>query len=85
MLISVISRTLLLHQKLGCPSQPPRMGCQERFTCHDNYNRHITGKWCTDCHPKLVCDGGNFKHIMNSLNKDFIGEYAVLMESMQVD
>ena len=46
-------------------------GCQQRFTCHDNYNRHVTEKWCTGGQPKLVCDGGKFRQIMNNLEKVF--------------
>ena len=49
------------------------LGWQQRFTHHDNYNRHVTEKRCTGGQPKLVCDGGMFKHIMNSSEKVFCG------------
>ena len=47
------------------------VGCQQRFTCHDNYERHVTERRCTGGQPKLVCDGGIFEHIMNSSEKVF--------------
>ena len=46
-------------------------GCQQRFTCHDNYERHVTEKRCTCGQPKLVCNSGKFKHKMNSSEKAF--------------
>ena len=48
-------------------------GCQQRFTHHDIYNRHITKRRCNGGRPKLVCSGGKFKHSMNSLEKAFYG------------
>ena len=48
-------------------------GCQQRLTRHDNYERHVTKKWCIGCRPQLVCDGGKFKNIMNSSEKVFYG------------
>ena len=47
--------------------------CQQRFTSHNNYERHVTEKRCTGGQPKLVCDDGKFKHIMNSSEKVFCG------------
>ena len=44
------------------------------WSCHDNYERHITKCRCTGGQPKLVCDGRKFKHIMNSSEKVFYGE-----------
>ena len=49
------------------------MRYQQRFTHHDNYERHITKKRCTGSQPKLVCDGRKLKHIMNSSEKVFYG------------
>ena len=42
------------------------VGCQQRFTHHDNYNRHLTERRCNGGQSKLVCNGRKFKHIMNS-------------------
>ena len=47
--------------------------CQQRFTLHDSYNRHITKRRCNGGQPKLVCDGEKFKHTMNSSEKGFYG------------
>ena len=47
--------------------------CQQRFTCHNTYERHVTERRCTGGQPKLVCDGGKFKHIMNTSEKVFYG------------
>ena len=30
---------------------------QQKFTCHDSYDRHMTNKQCTRGQPKLVCLG----------------------------
>ena len=49
------------------------VGCQQRFTHHNSYERHITERRCTGGQPKLVSDGGKFKHIMNSSEKVFYG------------
>ena len=48
-------------------------GCQQRFTRHDSYNRHVTEKRCTGGQPKLLCPGEKFKRIMNSSEKVFYG------------
>ena len=44
-------------------------GCQQRFTHHNNYERHVIERRCNGGKPKLVCNGGKFKHIMNSSEK----------------
>ena len=49
------------------------MECQQRFSHHDNYERYVTMHRCTSGQPKLVCNGGKFKHIMNSSEKVFYG------------
>ena len=49
------------------------VGCQQRFTRHDSYNRHVTEKRCTGGHPKLLCPGEKFKRIMKSSEKVFYG------------
>ena len=38
--------------------------CQQRFSHHNNYNRHVTKKWCTGRQPNLLCDRGKFKCII---------------------
>ena len=48
-------------------------GCQQKFTRHDNYERHVTRRRCNGGQLKLMCDGGKLKHIMNSLEKVFYG------------
>ena len=48
-------------------------GCQQRFTRHDNYHRHVTEERCTGGQPKLLCPGEKFKRIMNSSEKVFYG------------
>ena len=48
-------------------------GCQQRFTHHDNYDRHVAENMCTGRKPKLVCPGEKFKHIINSSGKVFCG------------
>ena len=53
-------------------------GCKQRSSHHDNYNRHFTKMRCTGGQPKLMCDSGKFKNIMNSSEKVFYGgNYAV--------
>ena len=49
------------------------MGCQQRFSHHDNYDRHMTKKQCTNGQPKLMCNGSKFKCIMSSSEKVFYG------------
>ena len=49
-------------------------GFQQRFIHYNNYDRHVTEKQCNGSQPKLLCDGGKFKHIMNSSEKVFYGE-----------
>ena len=41
-------------------------GCEQRFSYHNNYDRHVTKEQCTGGQPKLVSDGGKFKCIMSS-------------------
>ena len=48
-------------------------GCHQRFSYHQDYNRHVTEKQCTGGQPKLLCPGGKFKPIMNSSEKVFYG------------
>ena len=48
-------------------------GCQQTFTRHKNYERHVTKRRCNEGQPKLVCNGGKFKQIMNSSEKVFYG------------
>ena len=40
--------------------------CQQRFTHHDNYDRHIAKNRCMGSQPKLFCLGEKFKKIMNA-------------------
>ena len=47
--------------------------CQQRFTHHDNYDRHLARNRCMGGQPKLVCLGKKFKHIMNATEKVFFG------------
>ena len=49
------------------------VGCQQRFTQHQHYNRHVTENRCTGGQTKLICSGKKFKHIMNSSEKVFHG------------
>ena len=46
---------------------------QQRFTHHNNYDRHINENLCNGSQSKLICPGEKFKHIMNSCNKIFYG------------
>ena len=46
---------------------------QQRFTCHDSYERHVTKRICNGGQPKLVCGGGKFRHIMKISEKGFYG------------
>ena len=48
-------------------------GCQQRFSYHQHYHRHITEERCTGGQPKLLCPGEKFKRIMNSSEKVFYG------------
>ena len=50
------------------------VGCHQRFSYNNNYNRHVAKKWCTTCQPKLVCNSGKLKHTMNSSKKFSMGE-----------
>ena len=44
-----------------------------KITHYNTYERHVTERRCTGGQPKLVCNGGKFKHIMNSSEKVFYG------------
>ncbi len=48
-------------------------GCEQRFTIHTNYNRHVTKKLCSGGKTQLICEGKRFKHIMSSSEKVFYG------------
>ena len=48
-------------------------GCEQRFTRHNNYNRHVMENLCSGGKTKLLCKGEKFKHIMNSTEKVFYG------------
>ena len=62
------------------------VGYQQRFTYHDNYERQVTERRCNGGQPKLVCDGGKFKHIMNSSEKVFYGGNTQFSwKALQVD
>ena len=50
------------------------MECQQRFTCHNNYERHVTKKQYTSGQLKLICNDGKFKRIMNNSEKVLYGE-----------
>ena len=54
------------------------MECQQRFTYHNNYNRHVAKNRCTSGQPKLVCLGKKFMRIMNALEKVFHGRNTQL-------
>ena len=47
--------------------------CQQRFSYHNNYNRHIAENQLIDGQPKLICLGEKFEHIMNASEKVFHG------------
>ena len=47
--------------------------CQQRFTRHDSYNRHIAKNRCMGGQPTFVCPGEKFRHIMNASEKVFYG------------
>ena len=49
------------------------LGCNQRFTTHSNYNRHVTENLCTGGQTKIICDGKKVKLIMNSSDKVFYG------------
>ena len=71
---TLISAYLIYIKNLdGLANHWECVGCQQRFSHHDNYNRHVTKNRCTSGKPKLICDGGKFKHIMNSSETVFYG------------
>ena len=49
------------------------VGCQQRFTKHDNHTLHITEYLCSGGKTKLIRKGKKIKLIMNSSEKVFYG------------
>ena len=45
------------------------IGCQQKFSQHQHYNRHVTENRCTGAQTKLICSSKKFKHIMYSSEK----------------
>ena len=48
--------------------------CRKIFTQIENLIRHLKKERCAGGKTKIICSGGNFKHILNSSERVFYGD-----------
>ena len=59
--------------------------CQQRFPHHDNFDRHVAGKWYAGGHISSFAWLKSSRELWTLQRKFLWWEYTVLMESLQVD